>query len=75
MVASQQLSTLYGLKGERDKAVTTAREAVDRAERYASSHPGDERAARAVVTASFYLAWALPTDQSIPVWERVLGPL
>jgi tetratricopeptide (TPR) repeat protein len=25
------------------------------------------------VTASFYLAWALPTDQSIPVWERVLA--
>ena len=72
-VASQQLSTLYGLKGDREKAVATARQAVDQAERYLSRHPGDEGAARSVAVSNFFLAWALPNQESIPVWERVLA--
>jgi non-specific serine/threonine protein kinase/serine/threonine-protein kinase len=70
--ANHQISTLYFAKGDRDKSLAAAREAVDRATEYQRAHPDDHRAAGLVAQSNFRLAWALPTADSIPVWERTL---
>jgi tetratricopeptide (TPR) repeat protein len=46
---------------------------VARATDFERRHPSDRRAARLVANSNFFLAWALPPADSIPVWEHTLG--
>lgn len=70
--ANQLLSTLYKQKGDGATAVAMAREATEHAGRYAERNPGDARGAKLVALSRFHLAWALPTRESIPVWQQAL---
>ena len=49
------------------------REAADVAARYAKDHPADEPASKLVARANFQLAWSLPAEQAVPVWEQTLA--
>ncbi len=71
--ADQSLATLYGLKEQPDRAIATAREAVEYATRYQARHPDERRAAAQLARANFSLAWSLPPAEAVPVWEQTLA--
>ncbi len=70
--ADRPLSTLYSLKGDRDRATTAAREAVDHSRQFQQRHPDDNRGPKLVATSTFNLAWALPVAESVAVWQQLL---
>jgi tRNA A-37 threonylcarbamoyl transferase component Bud32/tetratricopeptide (TPR) repeat protein len=71
--ADLALATLYNQKKQGELSNTKTREAVDVATRYAKDHPADERASKLVARANFQLAWSLPAEQAVPVWEQTLA--
>jgi tetratricopeptide (TPR) repeat protein len=72
-LTDQQLSTLYGLKGDRPRALGIAREAVAYATEYQQRYPADPRGPQLVAESNFRLAWASTPVDSIPVWQQTLA--
>jgi len=71
--ADLALATLYNLKKQAPLAKAMTREAADVAARYAKDHPADGRGSQLVARANFQLAWSLPPEQAVPVWEQTLA--
>jgi tetratricopeptide (TPR) repeat protein len=70
--ASVKLSTLYSLKGDRDRARVTATEALQYATRYSQREPADRRGMTLVGQGMFQSAWTLPPDDAVPAWLETL---
>ena len=66
------LASLYGGRGDKSRAVTLSREALDFVAAYARRHPDDPRAPRLVGQARFALSGALEGAEAIAEWERTL---
>ena len=71
--ADLALATLYNQKKQGELSNARTREAADVATRYAKDHPADERGSQLVARANFQLAWSLPSEQAVPVWEQTLA--
>ena len=67
-----KLSTLYSLKGDRERARATAAEALEPATRYSRRQPDDPRGMALVGQAMFQHAWTQPRDEAVPAWLETL---
>ena len=71
--ADLALATLYNQKKQGELSNVRTQEAADVATRYAKDHPADERGSQLVARANFQLAWSLPAEQAVPVWQQTLA--
>ena len=69
------LATLYNLKKQSELCERQwTREAADVADSLCERSPGGRSArSKLVARANFQLAWSLPAEQAVPVWEQTLA--
>lgn len=67
-----RLATGYLGKGDRERAIGLAREAVEYAAAYRAKQPQDNLGADMQARSYFGLASAMPRDESMPVWYKTL---
>ena len=70
---STPLGTIYGLRGESDRARAIAKAALAAAERYRARHPQEQRALDMLAAARFTDAWITPAGERAARWRQTLA--
>lgn len=70
---SAPLGTIYGLRGESDRARAMAKGAVVAAESYGRRRPQDQRALDMLAAARFADAWSAPAGEAVARWRETLS--
>jgi non-specific serine/threonine protein kinase/serine/threonine-protein kinase len=70
---SAPLGTIYGLRGDSDRARAIAKAAVVAAEGYRARHPQERRALDMLAAARFTDAWATPANERAARWRETLA--